>query len=339
MRRLFSSRSRTNGGLMILLFLACLYMTIYLSRTSSTQQQNININLFHDRDSVRTPAPLNQNDLSLNEDDISHFPIQLPTIDDCSPPKFDGNCRPLGFNSGPIPLTALASYPGSGNTWMRHIIEQITGIYTGSIYNDKSLQTFKGEGITNSSVVVVKTHRSPRNSLDDFTVSFDKAIVILRDLANAMVSEFVRHFSKSHNKEIKDLDGFFNEHERDLWTFTILQPDRWQKLYKLWLHDFKGDVLLVKYEDLVEDLRPQLLRIVKFLDIDVTDDVIDCVVCNSDGRFRRKHSNKTFTPFSIGRRKNLNFFITHINKKLPEYCNKSNVQCSGSLHYPHYSIT
>ena len=32
---------------------------------------------------------------------------------------------------GSIPLRALASYPGSGNTWIRYLIEAATGVYTG----------------------------------------------------------------------------------------------------------------------------------------------------------------------------------------------------------------
>lgn len=31
------------------------------------------------------------------------------------------------------------TFPGSGNTWGRLLIEHATGIYTGSVYNDKSL--------------------------------------------------------------------------------------------------------------------------------------------------------------------------------------------------------
>lgn len=31
------------------------------------------------------------------------------------------------------PKMALASYPGSGNTWMRGIIERLTGYFTGSV--------------------------------------------------------------------------------------------------------------------------------------------------------------------------------------------------------------
>lgn len=37
-------------------------------------------------------------------------------------------------------LVALASYPGSGNTWLRHLLEHSTGIYTGSVYSDRRLK-------------------------------------------------------------------------------------------------------------------------------------------------------------------------------------------------------
>lgn len=37
---------------------------------------------------------------------------------------------------------ALASYPGSGNTWMRHLIEGSTGIFTGSRYKDLEIQMY-----------------------------------------------------------------------------------------------------------------------------------------------------------------------------------------------------
>ena len=35
---------------------------------------------------------------------------------------------------GTLARRALASYPGSGNTWLRFLIEGATGIYTGSVY-------------------------------------------------------------------------------------------------------------------------------------------------------------------------------------------------------------
>ena len=44
-------------------------------------------------------------------------------------------------------VTALISFPGSGSTWIRRIIEEATGVYTGAIYCDNSLKLkgFYGE--------------------------------------------------------------------------------------------------------------------------------------------------------------------------------------------------
>lgn len=40
---------------------------------------------------------------------------------------------------GSLKPTALASYPGSGNTWVRWLIEAASGISTGSVYEDFDL--------------------------------------------------------------------------------------------------------------------------------------------------------------------------------------------------------
>ena len=42
-------------------------------------------------------------------------------------------------NNQPLPPVALASNPNSGNTWLRYLIEGITGIFTGSFYGDLDL--------------------------------------------------------------------------------------------------------------------------------------------------------------------------------------------------------
>ena len=52
-------------------------------------------------------------------------------------------CNELKFVDPPGQLTALASFPGSGNTWVRYLIQQATGYVTGSIYNDGSLKNSK----------------------------------------------------------------------------------------------------------------------------------------------------------------------------------------------------
>jgi len=60
------------------------------------------------------------------------------------------------------PKVALATYPGSGNTWMRHLIEGLTGIFTGDVYRDVALsKTFYGSliSIHTRRTFVFKTHK------------------------------------------------------------------------------------------------------------------------------------------------------------------------------------
>lgn len=59
------------------------------------------------------------------------------------PWKGDPQCEDLSikFVLPPKKLkrASLASFPGSGNTWIRGLVERLTGIFTGSFYNDKDL--------------------------------------------------------------------------------------------------------------------------------------------------------------------------------------------------------
>ena len=54
----------------------------------------------------------------------------------------------------------LLSFPGSGNTWLRYMIQKTTGIMTGSVYNETNLlfNGFPGESLSNGSVIVIKSH-------------------------------------------------------------------------------------------------------------------------------------------------------------------------------------
>jgi hypothetical protein len=42
-------------------------------------------------------------------------------------------CQPLRFLEEPGPVVALASFPGSGNTWVRYLLQQATGERRGYI--------------------------------------------------------------------------------------------------------------------------------------------------------------------------------------------------------------
>ena len=109
------------------------------------------------------------------------------------------------FISNPLrDPVALVSLPGSGNTWVRGLLETATGICTGAVYCDISLRArgFIGEFIRSGSVLVVKTHTgSPmwRKSgvlnvkrLKENVGIFGSAILIIRNPFDSMVAEWNR---------------------------------------------------------------------------------------------------------------------------------------------------
>ena len=103
----------------------------------------------------------------------------------------------------------LASYPGSGNTWVRGMLQRVTGLCTGAIYCDITLRQgeFPGESIRSGVTFLVKSHQTdPRwegilydkqapytyfKKLQDVPV-YSGGIFIMRNPFHAMVAEFKR---------------------------------------------------------------------------------------------------------------------------------------------------
>ncbi|KPJ12437.1 WSCD family member AGAP003962 [Papilio machaon] len=100
-------------------------------------------------------------------------------------------CKKLHWRTPPLPFAiALASYPGSGNTWLRYLLQQVTGIVTGSVSLDYSLRKkgFPAENISDGSVLVVKTHKYPPKNLN----KFESAVLLIRNPRDAILAEFNR---------------------------------------------------------------------------------------------------------------------------------------------------
>jgi len=77
-------------------------------------------------------------------------------------PKHFQTCKNMSFQKS-RDFVALLSFPGSGNSWVRQLLETTTGIYTGALYCDPNYihAGMFGEGIQNSNVLVMKIHFHP----------------------------------------------------------------------------------------------------------------------------------------------------------------------------------
>ena len=96
--------------------------------------------------------------------------------------------------------TSLSSLPGSGNTWVRELLEAATGICTASMWCDPVLRGLKfcAEGVQGTATLVVKNHDPELRWRGDNSIDrrkkpeFDSAIFIHRDPYDATVAEWNR---------------------------------------------------------------------------------------------------------------------------------------------------
>jgi len=74
-------------------------------------------------------------------------------------PKHFQTCKNMTFQKTGDSV-ALLSWPGSGNSWVRQLLETTTGIYTGAFYCDPNYihAGMLGEGVKTNNVLVMKIH-------------------------------------------------------------------------------------------------------------------------------------------------------------------------------------
>ncbi|XP_060806731.1 WSCD family member AAEL009094 [Amyelois transitella] len=235
-------------------------------------------------------------------------------------------CKELKWRSPPAPkVTALASFPGSGNTWLRYLLQQSTGIVTGSIYMDYGLKLhgFPAENTTDGSVLVVKTHGAP--PLD--TYKFDAAVLLIRNPRDAILADFNRLFKGHIGTAPKyAFKRRSNNNKRSDWATHVYQQLReWEVMHQKWLTQFPGPIHLVFYEVLVRDTRTELNAILQFLNHTVSEDDMDCTILNKEGIYRRKNKHQDFDPYTADMYKGLEQVRQRILRLVNEYQKKNNV--------------
>ncbi|XP_039514144.1 WSC domain-containing protein 2 [Pimephales promelas] len=208
-------------------------------------------------------------------------------------------------------LIALASFPGAGNTWARHLIELATGHYTGSYYFDGSLYNkgFKGERDhwRSGRTICIKTHESGRKEID----TFDASILMIRNPYKALMAEF--------NRKYGGHIGFASQaHWRGKeWPEFVKNYAPWWASHTLdWLK-YGKKVQVVHFEDLKRDLFSHLKSMVIFLGLEVSEDRLLCVEGQKDGNFKRSGLRKLdYDPYTPEMRATIDGLIKTVDTAL-----------------------
>jgi hypothetical protein len=253
----------------------------------------------------------------------------------CCPEKLDalqtcGIYKERQFRSETAKPTVLASFPGSGNTWARLLLEFSSGIYTGSVYDDIDLmRLMPAEGLDSGAVIAVKAHLNPEKYMEQTTAR--RALLLVRHPFDAIWAEYQRRVSSGHSSVLQNVDlvsfsGFANcmackwcvanacsvfqlsklptRSHTIFWLvgslFVCLSKRMRYSMLHAKLASQHTELLVVRYEDLVSDTEEQIVKMLKFLGGNEADDErIDCAIKLAfDPSIRRKKKISAFDVFN-----------------------------------------
>lgn len=156
----------------------------------------------------------------------------------------------------------LASYPKSGNTWVRFLIANLIKQKEEEIIDFNTIQEIIPEVVRNEEAI--RTLARPRIIKSHAThTEYPKVIYIVRDGRDVYVSYyFYRQNKLGNNISFKD---FLKRRDH--------YPCLWGEHVNSWLFskNKSTNILVVKYEDLIINCLEQLKRIVNFIGLEATE--------------------------------------------------------------------
>ncbi|XP_037779457.1 WSC domain-containing protein 1-like [Penaeus monodon] len=176
--------------------------------------------------------------------------------------------------------TFLVSFPRSGNSWTRYLVEGATGVATGAVFQAETLLFFGMKSNMEKlrgKVILVKIHRNDRRRVPDHA----PVILLIRNPAKAIVSFFNYVNGEGEEKWTRNVsyDSYFT---KDFSEYFDLQLTKWMKLAKDRLL-YSQRLLVIPYEELQEDPMAQVRRALAFLGVPADEGRLACLRRHTEG--------------------------------------------------------
>lgn len=196
---------------------------------------------------------------------------------------------------GQLPPRAIASYPGSGNTYLRDLIEHVTGIVT-----QDERDSVKG-GIKPGKDILIKSHHRKYHfylnpfitetwewRVQDIEYFNGEGVLLIRNPFHAIRSSWNHMFGEGND---------FNLQSPKFQQFANHEADMWLEIIKDWIL-MGTNVHVVFYEYLVQDWKKELEAIVNFLNMNIDKERVKCTTFMKLESFKRKKVQLKISPYS-----------------------------------------
>eukprot|EP00039_Didymoeca_costata_P013773 m.214511 g.214511 ORF g.214511 m.214511 type:complete len:826 (-) comp15869_c1_seq1:1829-4306(-) len=267
-----------------------------------------------DQSSDKTPIFETCKKVVLNRDEVQLVPKAART-------KFTKNSPPQAMQTMHLPRPPILwTFPGSGNTWCRMLLEQGTGWMTGSVYQDSALKRiFRGEGLFGRrDLVAIKAHPNVKFGAKRIMGYFGKSpplILVVRDPFKAIWAEAQRRLVKVSRKWHPSHGG---THVMTLQTTWLQKEENWklwtdlalrlaEEYVQMWT-DYKTLInagskkVFVPFEALTDPSKQHtaLQRMLAFIGDNFNNSRVKCAFLSSNlSTIRRSRSTEKAANFSV----------------------------------------
>ena len=154
---------------------------------------------------------------------------------------------------GSLPTRALVSFPGSGNTWTRYLVEAASGVFTGSVFNDRLIIKAGHHGearpYSDGSTLLQKTHHNAITTYglewrqDHIRQFGGRGVLVIRNPYKAIVSLYNLKLTKSHTESVSAQSLL----TKDFHSFVRENAEKWLEVIQDWLL-YSTEVYVILYE-------------------------------------------------------------------------------------------